>query len=240
MCGVPVHAAESYLLTLIQEGLSRRRLRADSRTRRRPRSAAAQGGGEARRRARRHPRHADRGHAARRARRTTIWRPGRDRRGAGALAWCDMSTGEFHVSALPRRRWGGLGASRARRSAVGPGGGGAEAGLRARSRTGAAADAAAGSRFDSVNAAAASVRAFEVARWTLSESFARPNWRRWARWSTIWTLTQRSAAAAPAAAAPPERGALMASTRRRAAISNSPARSRASARAACWPPSTAP
>ena len=71
MCGVPVVRADEYLQRLIRQGYPRRGVRA-ARGPGRGAEARLQGRRAARRRPPRHARHADRGHAARRARRATI------------------------------------------------------------------------------------------------------------------------------------------------------------------------
>ena len=116
MCGVPVHAAEAYLARLIRQGFKV----AVCEQIEDPAEAKKRGGKSvvrARRGARRHPRHPDRGHAARRPRATITWRRWPRREGELALAWLDMSTGDFRcqpVDAGRARR--GAGAARARRA----------------------------------------------------------------------------------------------------------------------------
>ena len=79
MCGVPIHAAESYLARLIRRRLPGRHRRAD-REPGRGEEARRQVGGQPRHRPGRHRRHADRGGPARFARRQLAGRGGRGRR----------------------------------------------------------------------------------------------------------------------------------------------------------------
>ena len=104
MCGVPVHAAEAYLARLIRHGFTV----AICEQIEDPAEAKKRGGevgGAARRRARGHARHADRGRAARRARGTTTWPrwpmpAATTRRSPGSTS----PTGAFRVPAGRRAR----------------------------------------------------------------------------------------------------------------------------------------
>ncbi len=118
MCGVPIHAADQYLRKLIAGRPPRRDLRAD-RGPGRGEEARREVGRAPRRRAAGDAGHADRGRAA--LRRAQQFPRGacapEGRRAAGdayALAWIDISTGEFRLAATDdgasRRR------SRARRA----------------------------------------------------------------------------------------------------------------------------
>ncbi len=115
MCGVPVHAADDYLQKLIALGLPRRGLRAD-RGSGRGATARLEDGRPARGDAARDAGHDHRGPAARfqpqqlsrRDRAEVAASDGADRH---ALAWIDISTGEFLMSECPP---GGLSAALAR------------------------------------------------------------------------------------------------------------------------------
>jgi DNA mismatch repair protein MutS len=105
MCGVPVHSAESYLLTLIRKGFRV----AVCEQMEDPAEAKKRGGSKAvvRREVVRlvTPGDADRGHASRCAAHNYLaaWA---DVRGEGALAWVDISTGDLNVMPCPAVRLG--------------------------------------------------------------------------------------------------------------------------------------
>ena len=108
MCGVPVHPRRRISASADRARPPRRGLRADGR----PGGGAQarrQERGAARRRPPGHARHADRGHAARRAAQQLSARasPARARRrptrpSRFALAWIDISTGEFRIAECDR------------------------------------------------------------------------------------------------------------------------------------------
>ena len=116
MCGVPVHPRRRISPPPDRARPSRRGLRADRRPRRGA-QARRQERGAARRRAAGHARHADRGHAARRAAQQLSAGAGAgaasssDDTSRFALAWIDISTGEFRIAECDR---GGLAAELAR------------------------------------------------------------------------------------------------------------------------------
>ena len=100
MCGVPVHAADDYLEKLIRSGhrVAVCEQMEDPGRRARTRRKI---GGQARRHPPRHPGHADRGRLLDARRHNYPGSAGRARGEAGlALAWLDISTGDFAVTAL--------------------------------------------------------------------------------------------------------------------------------------------
>ena len=99
MCGVPVHAATAYLQRLIKAGHRVAIAEQTESPEAAPQGARVEGAGQSRDRPLRHRGHADRGGAARRARRQLVRRDRRGRR-AIALAAADVSTGRFEVIAL--------------------------------------------------------------------------------------------------------------------------------------------
>ena len=107
MCGVPVHRADEYLHRLIALG-HRVAVCEQLEDPAEAQEARRQERGAARRHPPGHARHADRGHAARRpaqqlpARDRARARLRRRRRGRFALAWIDISTGEFRIAECDR------------------------------------------------------------------------------------------------------------------------------------------
>ena len=112
MCGVPIHRSDEYLHRLIALG-HRVAVCEQIEDPARGEQARRQERRAARRRAPRHARHADRGHAARRAaqqlsardRARARRRPSEESR--FALAWIDISTGEFRIAECDRAGPGG-------------------------------------------------------------------------------------------------------------------------------------
>ena len=105
MCGVPVHAAEGYLLTLIRKGF-RVAIAEQLEDPAEAKKTRREIGGQARCRAAGHARHADRGKACSRRGGTTSSPLGRSCATRGALAWVDISTGDFRVMPCPLHRLG--------------------------------------------------------------------------------------------------------------------------------------